>query len=194
MNDSEFLKMIFDGYCNCYRKNNWHTAATYADMTQKELTFFEHLGESLGFLALREKWLMDLAWFRMKEQDGKFLPLSIEDLVLYLERENLDWKVQRETMNKMLDSDESKAARYLVCVLGWVTPHNFETIVETVREKIHDRNLLLIAWVGENQEQKNWDVCGVVWSGGERKERIVNANMDNSGFWYVHFPSVSQWK
>jgi hypothetical protein len=113
MTTEEFLKMIFNGYVNCYRKNNWHTTANYADMTFKELGFFSQLGESIGFIVRLEinwNYPRDLCWCKHPEDKEAFL---------YLERENDNGRAVH-TIEKMLNPANSKDIPILVCVFGWI--------------------------------------------------------------------------
>jgi hypothetical protein len=142
MTTADFLKRLCEGYVRAYRTLNLRTRAMWTDHTKRELEFFAHLGGMLGFAATLEHERMDLSW---RDVDGD------EALVLYLERERFSGRALGDTLHKLLDSDQSRRARYLVGVFGWVTDEILAQAKQAISERRNGRPFLLIAWVGPNE-------------------------------------------
>ncbi len=110
MANEKFLKLIFNGYVNCYRKNNWHTSSNYSDMTHTELNFFLELGQSHGFFVRKEMnwdYPRDLCWCETENSEA----------FLYLERKNENSRCVL-TIEKQLDQLNSGAIKNFVSVFG----------------------------------------------------------------------------
>jgi hypothetical protein len=67
MTTADFLKRLCEGYVRAYRTLNLRTRAMWTDHTKRELEFFAHPGEMLGFAAILEHERMDLSW---RDVDG----------------------------------------------------------------------------------------------------------------------------
>jgi hypothetical protein len=132
MTTAEFLRRLCEGYVRAYRTLNQHRTSTWTDVTQGELGFFSRLGEMLGFRARLDHQQMDLSWH----------DADTSALVLYLERETERVRVLPETLRKLLDSPESRAARYLVAVLGWVAHSDLPAMPpQSIRRSVSARCL-----------------------------------------------------
>ena len=184
MNDIEFLERIFRGYVMTYRANLWHTTANYSDMTSAELGFFTRLGSHLGYVVRREMnwdYPRDLCWCESTED-------SRDDekarTILYLERENSDGRVDKNTVEKLLKT--SNGVKYLVAVLGWVRRATLEAAKEKVRKGLGEQQYFFsISWVGETPDGE-FEV--EAWICHKETERVLTAkaSMDEAGYWYLH--------
>jgi hypothetical protein len=181
MTTTDFLKRLCEGYVRRYRTLNLRTDAKGTDLTQRELDFFAQLGEMLGFGACFEAQRMDLSWHDLDSQE----------LVLHLERETERGKVLNETLPKLLRAEESRQARYLAAVLGWVREGDLPAIKQKIAEELGDRPLLLIAWVGPTKDEAK-RLEAFVFSGSEVHTRRGKGEIDSAGCWYATF--LGEWK
>jgi hypothetical protein len=201
MDDSTFLKMIFDGYVNYYGALRFHTVCSDTDMTQLELSFFTDLGLKLGFIPKRNHEELnsnprDLVWIKCLTNctEDKWNPNNT--IFLHLERENdSSQAVDAITGHSKLNNSARYADnRYLVGIFGWVTPDDFNKIINALEEEPYkNRNILIIAWIGENKDNAN-KVHGLLYSGGQSWERIARAYWDKTKFWYLYFEQKNIWE
>jgi hypothetical protein len=187
MFDEQFLQRIFNGYVNCYRKNNWHTTSNYSDMTHAELGFFKELGESLGFFVRMEmKWEYprDLCWCENSDSSEAFL---------YIERENKDNRCL-DTVMKQLNNLNSSSIPFLVSLFGWVKPDTLDTAKQYIRNNIpEDKAYLIISWIGDRQDGNDFIVEGWVLYSGHETKRIAIPKIDGAKYWYLLFEKDSEW-
>ena len=210
MNDCKFLKMIFDGYVNYYGALRWHSICSYADMTQLELSFFADLGAKLGFIVKREHTEnppdnrynssnpRDLVWIECANNCTDEKWNQNNTIFLHLEREN---ETQTDTItgnNKLFDSARYNDDRFLVGIFGFLTTYDFNKIKEAIEKEPYKndgtyRNILIIAWVGENKESVV-NVYGLVYSGDEHWERLALADWDKEKYWYLYYGQDNIWE
>jgi len=177
---TEFLKRLCEGYVRSYRTFNLRTSAKWTDLTQRELDWFVRLGEMLGFAARLEEQRMDLSWHDVESRK----------LVLYLERETHADKVLTNTLPKLLQSEESRQAAYLGAVFGWVREQDLPAIKQTIKSRLGNRLLLVIAWVGPTRETAE-DLVTFVFSESSVLTRHGKGLRDEDTYWYARF--LDQW-
>lgn len=119
---------------------------------------------------------MDLSWH---DPDTK-------ELVLYLERETNCVKAMTDCIPKVL-KQASRAAVYLVAILGWVRPKDIESIQKLIKEGVGERLLLVIAWVAERSHAPVHDLHGWVHSPSGVWHRQAVAKPDEDGYWSARF-------
>jgi hypothetical protein len=173
---ADFLKRLCEGYVRCYRTLNITTRANWGDLTCRELDFFGRLGEMLGFRASREMEKMDLCWS----------DVDSGDLVLYLERETEAHRVPMDTLPKLLQSAQSRRARYLVGVFGWVREEDLPTIKNTIETQAGDRSLLVIAWVGSDKDEAK-KLLAFIIADSKTHARVGEGEIDKDSYWYARF-------
>jgi len=177
MTTGDFLKRLCEGYIRSFRTLNLHSGtATWPDHTQRELAFFARIGEALGYTARLDKDRMDLSWW---DPDSG-------SLELYLERERLSDKAGRDTVSKLLDSDESHRARYLVGIFGWLTEPGLATVRRAIGDRRDDRPFVLIGWVGRD-ENSIVRIQSFVYSESTVFTRAASAETDADGYWFARF-------
>lgn len=188
MDSVTFMKNIFDGYCRCYRTLNWHSSASYSDMTQNELTYFSNLGNQLGYCSRREINRCDLSWHQFAS--GKNVSSK---QVLYMERENNSNRALHEATKKLIQNHHG--AEYLVGVFGWVTIGDLQNILNVLKKCPieNTRCILIISFVGPTQDSAT-HVVGILTTSQGILCREAVAEMDKGGYWYIYFPDNSDWK
>lgn len=160
-------------------------------MTELELSFFADLGLKLGFIPVREyyeDYPRDLVWVDPEKEEDR--------IFLHVERENEPSAAVDAIKgnHKLRDSALRKSNRYLVGVFGFVTKEDLNTMTQFLKtEDYRGRNILIIAFVGDNKDKAN-DVRGLVYSEQKCWERKAKANMDRGGFWHLYFDKGSKWK
>ncbi len=202
MDDSTLLlKMIFDGYVHYYGALRWHTLCRNADMTRMELFYFSDLGFKLGFISKREHSEKappnhsyngasnprDLVWFDPKEANKIFLHLEREND----SRQAVDAIIGNSRLN---DSARYPDNRYLVGIFGWVTPDDFNKIINAIRAyPYNNRNMLIITWIGPHSENTKTVVGLVYTKEGNCYKRSVKTATDKGGFWYLYSDPNNKW-
>lgn len=203
MDNSFFLKRIFEGYVQCFRVARWHMSCTYSDMTQNDINFFSDLGSKLGFLSIREKSETppDGHFYNNKSnpRDLVWVDPNTGKAFLHVERENktesaVDAVVN--PLNKLSDSAKFNDGRLLVAVFGWITRTDLEKVLGYIKGKdsCYTRNdLLIIAFVGQNQNDAT-DIEAYVLSEHGNFRRNASSKIDRGGFWYSYFEEGSTWE
>lgn len=170
------LQHVCEGYVRCYRTLNLHKASTWSDLTHRELAFFSHLGEMLGFRSRINHQHLDLSWS----------DTDTGDLVLYLERETERPRVLSETLRKLLTTPESVPAQHLVAILGWVSDSDLPQIAEMVSQELGQRSLLVVAWVGQKKASPD-RIESYVYFPQKVIHRTAKPSLDDDGYWYAKF-------
>ena len=175
MTSTDFLKRLCEGYVRSYRTLNLRVDCSMADATHKEINFFGHLGEMLGFVACLEWGRRDLSW----------LDPETDNVVLYMERESTDAKADA-VMKKLFHTERSKAPRYLVGVLGWLKEDHYAKVKQAIFDRLKGRSLLLLAWVGPDIGHAT-KLEVIVACDGSICTRQATAEQDKDKYWYVRF-------
>ena len=190
MTDQLFLQNVFNGYARSYRQFQWHKSAKYADMTASELGFFSTLGNSLGYMVRREmcwQFPRDLCWC------GTTVSINDDEAqtVLYLERENKDSRVL-DTIGKMTNPKNAKDVPYLVAVFGWIRQNTLNAAKREIRGRLlSHQHFLMISWIGEKQDEGDYNLEGWVYGGEKELVRVAKPKLDEAGYWYVDsFPAI----
>lgn len=179
MTPADFLKRLCEGYIRAYRTLNQHKTSTWTDVTQGELGFFARLGEMLGYRARLDHQRMDLSWYDP----------DTDKLILYLERETKRSRVMTETLRKLLGPRGSEDADYLVAVLGWVADSDLPEIRAKIENKLGERSLLVVSWVGSSKNAPSTHIEAFVYSQRQVSHRSAKPKLDKDDYWYIKFSS-----
>lgn len=180
------VQNIFDGYIMCFRSFLWHTSSNKSDITQAELSHFSKLGQSLGYMAIREMnwgYPRDLCWVKP----------GADEAFMYMERESENARCEH-TIKKMLNKDNAKNVEVLIVSFGWLTQNNFDWACSQLESGIEpNQTALLFAWVGKSDAGPHV-VKGATFHHNKIMTKEAIPVIDEGGYWQINDEEGIEWK
>lgn len=191
------LMNILEGYVRNYRKLNLFQATNRSMFTRREISYFESVGEYLGFFSFIEDTKpnhdygrsrpMDLSWWKW---DERISSVEFVNLVLHLEKENI-YSKDLETIDKLFcNTDSEYIPDYVIGILNVESRERIEFLQKEILKRNQNQNsevLMIYSYSNVKEEFVRLEAHYLNSCCNQVDTRNMISSIDSTGYWTMCF-------